>query len=451
MNRSRLAALSAGAMFLVASVLVPATTLAAAPNDFSISAPSSFVSVVAGGSAVAATVTTVKLNSTDPAFTINLSVSGLPAGVTGSFGTSPVSAGSPSTLTISAPAGTALGSSTITVQGISTATPSYTHTATFTLSVLPSGTLSLNPSSVTASTGGTFSVDIVTQATAAMSGASASINFDQTKLQIVSVTKGADWNTASSNWVFPSAATIATANSVGHLPAIAAFFNDGTSLPANTNAVLAHVTFFASAAGSSSINLPTAGSDAGVLLDGRTASYGTQIATSSASPTATVTTTGSSGSTSANTNVTGTVDQGYVSLSCPTSETMPLVRNVNNFVDFTCAIGSNTTWTLTVLDQNSDPATHGYMRDTTQGIHLHDALYTHFNKHVVVDPVSGVPTTVYDTDVNMAGGTPAGSAQTLATGQNNLVAPLTFTQMAEPNDVAGNYGMSVQFTVNSTF
>src|SRR5262245_25376390 len=61
------------------------------------------------------------------------------------------------------------------------------------------GTLSISPSSVSTSTGSTFFVDINSQATVALSGASASVDFDTTKLQIVSVTKpaaGTGWNVA---------------------------------------------------------------------------------------------------------------------------------------------------------------------------------------------------------------------------------------------------------------
>src|SRR5262245_28027191 len=196
------------------------------------------------------------------------------------------------------------------------------------------GTLSLSPNNVGTAAGSTFFVDINSQGTVALSGASASIDFDTTKLQIVSVAKpsaGTGWNVAGTSYVLPSVAAIATANSTGHLPGIGAFFTDGTSsLPAATAEALARVTFFATTAGNSNITLPTTGSDPGALIDGTTgASYGSPVATTSTG-TAVSATAGSGSNTSVTTSVSGTVDAGFVSLTCPTSITVPLIRNVNN-------------------------------------------------------------------------------------------------------------------------
>src|SRR5262245_16156434 len=274
-----------------------------------------------------------------------------------------------------------------------------------------SGTLSLSPNNVGTSAGSTFIVDINSQATVPMAGASASINFDTTKLQIVSVAKpasGTGWNLATASYVLPSAGTIGTANSSGHLTAIAAFFTDGTSsLPANTNEVLARVTFFVTTAGNSNVTLPTTGSDPGGIIDGTSgANYGSAVAVTS-SGTAVAATAGSGNNSQATTNVTGTVDAGFVALSCPTSIQVPLVRNVNNFTDFQCAVGSNTTWTLSVVDLNTNAATHGHMVDAAQAIKLIDPAFVHYNKHL--DASNNV---VYDTDVNLSS---SPNPQTLAT------------------------------------
>ena len=297
-----------------------------------------------------------------------------------------------------------------------------------------SGTLSLSQSSISTTTGSTFSVDINSQATVPMAGASASIDFDKTKIQIVSVTQGAGWNVAGTSWVTPSVSTIATANSTGHLPAIAAFFADGTStLPAATNKVLATVTFFATATGSASISLPTSGADASAILDGTAATYGTPVSLIATGGTATITAgTGTNSSTTA--NVTGSVDAGYVALTCPSSVTVPLVRNVLNKQDFTCQVGSNVTWTLSSQDNNPDPVLHGYMLDSTQSpvAHLSDSLHV----------------TSSTSDVNLAG---ASGLQALATGQNNVALPLTFAQNVRASDKPGSYGMSVLFSITSTF
>jgi hypothetical protein len=315
------------------------------------------------------------------------------------------------------------------------------------------GSLSLSPSTVSTSTGSTFYVDINTQASVPMSGAQASINFDQTKLQVVSVAKptaGTGWNVAGPNYVLPSAAAIGAANLSGHLVATGAFFSDGTSsLPANTNEVLARVTFFATATGSPNISLPTSGgSDDGSIIDGTTGTgYGSPVTVTSTGTAVTITA-GAGGGSNATTNVTGSVDTGFVSLSCPTAVTIPLARNANNVANFTCQIGSNSSWNLSVLDTNADPTTHGYMRDTVQGIHLHDSLFVHSNPHLDNTPPPAGPLTVYDSDVNLAA---SPTAQLLASGQNNINQPLAFTQFAEPNDAGGNYGAQVLFSIVTGF
>jgi len=204
-----------------------------------------------------------------------------------------------------------------------------------------SGTVSLTPANVGTSVGSTFFVDIVSNATVASSGASASVNFDQTKLQIVSVTQpapGSGWNQGGSAYVLPTASDIANANASGHLKGIGAFFTDGTSsLPAATNETLARVTFFASATGNSNITLPTSGSDVAAITDGTAASYGSPVAITT-SGTAVSTTAGSGSTTSQVTNVTGSVDNGFVSLACPASVQVPLVRNVTNTATFECVV-----------------------------------------------------------------------------------------------------------------
>jgi hypothetical protein len=326
------------------------------------------------------------------------------------------------------------------------------------------GSLSLSPSTVSTSTGSTFYVDINTQATVPMSGAQASINFDPTKVQVVSVAKptaGTGWNVAGPNYVLPSAAAIGAANLSGHLVAIGAFFSDGTSsLPANTNEVLARVTFFATATGSTTVSLPTVSNpnvvgntapfytDPGSIIDGTTGgNYGSPVTVTSTGSTITITA-GTGGNSSATTNVTGTVDTGFVSLSCPTAVTIPLARNALNVANFECQIGSNSSWNLSVLDTNPDPATHGYMRDTVQGIHLHDSLLVHSNPHLDNTPPPAGPLTVYDSDVNLAA---SPTAQLLASGQNNVNEPLAFTQFAAPNDAGGNYGAQVLFSIVTGF
>jgi len=295
------------------------------------------------------------------------------------------------------------------------------------------GSLSLSQSSISTTTGSTFTVDVTSQASTAMSGASAAVDFDNTKLQLIGVAKGAAWDVAGITWVVPSVSDIAIANTTGHLPAIAAYFTDGTSsLPAATPTKLATVTFFATGTGSAAVSLPIAGNKGGII-DGAAATYGSEVVTTSTGAAVTITA-GTGSTTSTTANVSGSVDAGYVALTCPTSVAVPLVRNVLNKQDFTCNVGSNVTWTLSTQDNNPDPVLHGYMLDSTQTpvVHLSDALHV----------------TSSATDVNLAGAT---GLQALATGQNNVVLPLTFVQNVRATDKSGSYGMSVLFSITSTF
>jgi hypothetical protein len=294
------------------------------------------------------------------------------------------------------------------------------------------GTLSVTPNAVSASTGSTFSVDIDTQATTAMSGASAAVDFDRAKLQIISVTKGAGWDTADVTWRLPTVAEIATANSTGRLPAIAAYYTDGSSSkPANTSAILARVTFFATAAGTASITLPTTGSDRGEIIDGAGPTYGTAVATTSNGGSVTITA-GANPNAAITTDITGDVDAGYVALTCPTSVDVPLVRNVLNLKEFSCQIGSNVTWSLSTMDNNPD-SLHGHMVDRSQNpvAYLADALKVRAEGN----------------EVNLEGV----GLQALALGQNNADLPITFAQNVRPSDKAGAYGMSVLFSITSSF
>jgi hypothetical protein len=297
-----------------------------------------------------------------------------------------------------------------------------------------SGTLSLSQSTISTTTGSTVSVDVNTQATTAMSGASAAVDFDNTKLQILSVAKGAAWDVAGITWVVPSVSDIATANSTGHMPAVAAYFTDGSSsLPAATPTKLATVTFFATASGSVVISLPVSGNQGGII-DGAAATYGSEVVTTSTGGTVTIAAgTGSGASTTATIN--GIVDSGYVSLTCPSSVAVPLVRNVTNLKDFTCTVGSNVTWTLSTKDNDANGAAyHGHMVDPSQVPIAQLASSLHV-----------VSTT---NNVDLAA---SPSASTIYASQNNAAVPLTFSQAVAAQDKPGSYGMSVLFSITSTF
>ncbi|HET7505587.1 MAG TPA: proprotein convertase P-domain-containing protein, partial [Kofleriaceae bacterium] len=92
-------------------------------NNFSISVSPASQTVNAGSSVTYSVTTAVTAGS---AQTVNLSVSGLPAGVTGTFSSMSVTAGGSSTLTLTAISGAASATATFTVTGTGT---SATHSA----------------------------------------------------------------------------------------------------------------------------------------------------------------------------------------------------------------------------------------------------------------------------------------------------------------------------------
>ena len=109
------------------------TTRSTSTNpDFSVAVSPSSATVAAGSSTTFTVSTTAIAGSSQ---SITLSVSGLPAGVTGSFSPATVTAGGSATLTVTA-SSTASGSTTFTVTGTSGST---THTATGSLSVSTGG------------------------------------------------------------------------------------------------------------------------------------------------------------------------------------------------------------------------------------------------------------------------------------------------------------------------
>jgi subtilisin-like proprotein convertase family protein len=98
-------------------------------NDFSITVNPASQTVAAGSSTTYTVSTAVTAGA---AQTVNLSVSGLPAGVTGSFNPTSVTAGGSSTLTLTAAATTGAGTTSFTITGTGT---SATHNASASVTV----------------------------------------------------------------------------------------------------------------------------------------------------------------------------------------------------------------------------------------------------------------------------------------------------------------------------
>jgi len=140
--------------------------------DFSISASPSSQTVTAGAGA-SYTATVAPVNGFTG--TVNLSVSGLPSGATGSFNPASVAGSGNSTLSVATSSTTAAGTYTLTITGTS---GNLTHSTTVTLVVnaaaTPDFTLSATPSSqtVTAGNGSSYTTTI-----SAVNGFTGSVNF----------------------------------------------------------------------------------------------------------------------------------------------------------------------------------------------------------------------------------------------------------------------------------
>ena len=147
---------------LTHTTTISLTVNAAATPDFSLSASPASVAVTQGGSGSSTITVTPSGGFTG---SVTLSASGLPSGVTASFGTNPTT--STSSVTFAASATAATGTFTVTITGTS---GSLSHTTTVTLTVNSAGgspnfTISASPSTlaVTRGTSGHYTVTITGQ------------------------------------------------------------------------------------------------------------------------------------------------------------------------------------------------------------------------------------------------------------------------------------------------
>ena len=131
-------------------------------NDFSVAVSPASVTVAAGASGAATLTTPITSGS---AQSVALSVSGLPAGVTGSFSPATVTAGGTSTLTITAASSAAAASATATITGTAASgSHSATLGVTVTVTAPPANdfTLAVSPASLTLAAGATGTASVAT-------------------------------------------------------------------------------------------------------------------------------------------------------------------------------------------------------------------------------------------------------------------------------------------------
>ncbi|HSM85695.1 MAG TPA: hypothetical protein VLT16_06065 [Candidatus Limnocylindrales bacterium] len=175
--------------------------------DFSLSASPTSLSVTQGSSG-SSTITVNPLNGSTGS--VSLSASGLPAGVTASFGTNPTTSSSVLTLTASSTATT--GTATVTITGTS---GTLTHTTAITLTVnapaAPDFSLSASPTSLTVKQGSSGSSTIsVTD----LNGFTGSVTLSTSALPSgVTATFGTNPTTSSSVLTFTASSTATTGTS----------------------------------------------------------------------------------------------------------------------------------------------------------------------------------------------------------------------------------------------
>lgn len=175
--------------------------------DFSLSASPSSLSVTQGSSG-SSTITVNDLNG----FTgsVSLSASGLPSGVTASFGTNPTT--STSTLTLSASSTATTGTATVTITGTS---GSLTHTTSITLTVnapaSPDFSLSASPTSLTVKQGSSGSSTITVND---LNGFTGSVSLSTSALPSgVTASFGTNPTTSTSTLTFTASSTATTGTS----------------------------------------------------------------------------------------------------------------------------------------------------------------------------------------------------------------------------------------------
>ena len=209
-------------------------------NDFAVSASPSSQSVTQGASASYVVTTSVTSGSARP---VALSVSGLPAGVTGSFDPATVNAGDSSTLTVSASASAATGTVGLVITGTYSSPPTV-HTTAVSLTVVASlvndFAIGVSPSAQTVAAGSTATYAV---ATTVVSGSAETVSLSATGLPA-----GATATFTPSSVTAGQGATLAVATDASTPPGAFTLTLTGTAASA-THSATASLTVTAPASG----------------------------------------------------------------------------------------------------------------------------------------------------------------------------------------------------------
>jgi hypothetical protein len=136
--------------------------------------------------------------------------------------------------------------------------------------------LRIEPATVAAALGSTFSVKVVQEPSVATSGVQASIQFDPTILQVVSVSRGAAYERAPIFLPKDLDADVRNANSTGRLRQVAAAFTPPDAVSPGP-AIFLVLRFRAVACGQTDLALPAGGPFNAQMISGQTGLYGHEL------------------------------------------------------------------------------------------------------------------------------------------------------------------------------
>jgi hypothetical protein len=251
-----------------------------------------------------------------------------------------------------------------------------------------------------------------------------------------------------SGWAATPVPTVANANSAQAIRAVGWFnFSPPTGDIVLTNVTLFTATFTVSGTCSLSpisLGSPIGSTDGGFLDDtgasiaaasitGTGGSINFPCPTPTPVPTVTPVPTPTPSLAPANgqVDVTGSLDAGFLSLQCPTSLAIGLVRNLNNVKDFSCTVYSNIVWSLSASDSKAPTPPVGHM--TSGANSLASSMH-------VQDGASGTH------NIDLASG-----GSVVPNGSNSVVQGLELQQFVGPADAPGSYSISLTFQAISGF
>lgn len=320
-------------------------------------------------------------------------------------------------------------------------------------------TISATASATTVNVGSSFTVTISANPSGPITGAGASLTWDSSIVQLTAI-QPATVPAPAGSVTFTTIPDVTSSNAAEKISKIA-WFNLSYEYPGGADYGIFSATFQAIAPGSVNFGLPLGAGD-GVLDDYGDPLTDVTVNTTSvtvpapATPTPTPVPTATPVPTptplvvgQGTTNVSGTVDFGFLGLTVPSSVTIPLVRDNTNTSNVPVNIFSNIAWNLTVKDTKTGDNV-GYMTDGTYVL----ANSMHVQQGTVDQCVPALPGTPYcflvpAYDWNLSNG-----EGTVATGANNTNLITTLSQFVAPQDHpsdSAGYVIQILYSANSAF